>query len=99
MNKVYITAAGKFFPNQPVSNDQMEDYLGRINDNASRTKNIFLRKNGIQARHYALDTDQQTTHTAYQMAANAIEDCLEKANTDGSDIEFLSAATTQSDLP
>ena len=33
------------------------------------------------------------------MAANAIEDCLEKAKMDGSDIEFLSAATTQSDLP
>lgn len=99
MNKVYITAAGKFFPNQPVSNDQMEDYLGRINGAVSRTKNIFLRKNGIQSRYYALDTDQQTTHTAYQMAANAIEDCLEKVNKDGSEIEFLSAATTQSDLP
>lgn len=99
MNKVYITAAGKFFPNEPVSNDQMEDYLGQINGTASRTKNIFLRKNGIKSRYYALDTGQQTTHSTYQMAASAIEECLQNANMNGSEVEFLSAATTQSDLP
>lgn len=99
MSKVYITAAGKFFPNQPVSNERMEDYLGKINGTSSRTKNIFLRKNGIQSRHYALNTDQQTTHTAYRMAANAIEDCLGRSTTDSREIDFLSAATTQSDLP
>lgn len=99
MSKVYITSAGKFFPNQVVDNDQMEDHLGKINGIASRTKDIFLRKNGIRSRYYAMDTNQQTTHTAYQMAANAISDCLEKSATTSGEIDFLSAATTQSDLP
>ena len=99
MSKVYITAAGKFLPNDPVDNDQIEDYLGKINDIPSRTKNIFLRKNGIRSRYYAMDKHQQTTHTAYQMAANAINDCLEKSGTASREIDFLSAATTQSDLP
>ncbi|HEY6503242.1 MAG TPA: beta-ketoacyl-ACP synthase III, partial [Chitinophagaceae bacterium] len=99
MSKVYITAAGKFLPNSPVDNDQMEDYLGKFNGAVSRTKNIFLRKNGIKSRYYALDKQQQTTHTAYQMAANAINDCLEKSTISSGQVDFLSAATTQSDLP
>jgi 3-oxoacyl-[acyl-carrier-protein] synthase-3 len=99
MNKTYITAAGKFFPNEVVGNEQMEDYLGKINGTGSRTRNIFLRKNGIRSRYYALDLNQQTTHTAYQMAANAIADCLDKSSLSASDVDFLSAGTTQSDLP
>jgi 3-oxoacyl-[acyl-carrier-protein] synthase III len=99
MSKVYITAAGKFFPNESVANEEMEDYLGLIHRNKSRTKDIFLRKNGIRSRYYALDRAQQTTHTAYRMAAEAITDCLSKANVNGNEIEFLSTATTQSDLP
>lgn len=99
MNKVYITAAGKYFPNSEVNNDEMEDYLGKINGVASRTKNIFLRKNGIRSRYYAMDKQQRTTHTAYGMAARAIDDCLQKSSTNNTEIDFLSAATTQSDLP
>ena len=28
-NEVYITKAAKFLPNQPILNDEMEDYLGK----------------------------------------------------------------------
>ncbi|HJT74154.1 MAG TPA: hypothetical protein VJ720_09050, partial [Chitinophaga sp.] len=99
MNKVFITATGKFLPNSPVSNNEMEDYLGRVNGAPSRTKDIFLRKNGIKTRYYALDKNQQTTHQAYQMAAHAINSCLEGAGAGKQEVDFLSAATTQSDLP
>jgi 3-oxoacyl-[acyl-carrier-protein] synthase-3 len=99
MSKVYITAAGKFFPNDVVNNQQIENYLGKINGVESRTKNIFLRKNGIQSRYYAMDIHQQTTHTVHEMAANAIDDCLQKSTIDSRQVDFLSAATTQGDLP
>ncbi len=99
MSKVYITATGSFLPNDPVANTEMEAFLGKLHDKPSRTKDIFLRKNGIKTRYYALDREQHTTHKAYEMAAHAIKDCLSNSDLDATEVEFLSAATTQSDLP
>ena len=99
MSEVYITATGSFLPNEPVGNEEIENFIGLINDTPSRTKNIFLRKNGIKTRYYALDKDQNTTHKAYEMAALAIKDCIEKSPIAINEVEMLSTATTQSDLP
>ncbi|WP_026976245.1 beta-ketoacyl-ACP synthase III [Flavobacterium tegetincola] len=99
MKKVYITATGSYLPNEPVSNQDMEDFLGLINETPSRTKAIFLRKNGIKTRYYALDKQQNSTHKAYEMAASAIKNCIANSTLNSSEIEMLSAATTQSDLP
>lgn len=47
MPEVYITRSGKFLPNDSISNDEMEDFLGLINDNTSKARRIVLRNNGI----------------------------------------------------
>jgi len=99
MTKVYITSTGSFLPNAPVANADMENFLGLFNNVPSRTKDIFLRKNGIKTRHYALDTNQQTTHKAYEMAALAVKNCINASSLAYDEIEMLSTATTQSDLP
>lgn len=99
MSKVYITATGSYLPNEPVANEEMERFLGLINETPSRTKDIFLRKNGIKTRHYALDKQQNSTHKAYQMAAQAVKNCIAISSLDIKEVEMLSAATTQSDLP
>ena len=99
MENVYITAAGSFLPNQPVENAEMEDYLGMVGGTPSRMKAIYLRKNGIKQRYYALDKHQNTTHLAYKMAAQAVKRCISNSSVDSSEIRLLSAATTQSDLP
>jgi 3-oxoacyl-[acyl-carrier-protein] synthase-3 len=99
MNSVYITSTGSFLPNAPVSNGHMEDFLGLLNNIPSRTKDIFLRKNGIKTRYYALDQQQNTTHKAYEMAALAVRDCLDRSGVGYDEVEMLSTATTQSDLP
>ena len=70
--KVYITATSSYFPNEKVVNDDMELYLGKLGDKPSRLKSIVLRQNGIKSRYYALDTNQQITHTNAEMAAKAI---------------------------
>ncbi len=99
MDTVYLTAAGKFLPGLPISNDEIEDYLGRLFDKPSRTRSRILRQNGILTRHYALDKEQHATHTVSGMAAAAIGDCLQRAGVSPEEIEFLAAATTQGDLP
>jgi len=98
MDTVYLTAAGKFLPGQPISNDEMEDYLGVLFDKPSRTRSRMLRQNGILTRHYAMDRQQRCTHTVSGMTAAAISDCLQRAGVARGEIGFLAAATTQGDL-
>lgn len=70
--EVFITKAAKFFPNDPVSNDDMECYLGMVDGKPSKARRIVLRRNGIKQRYYAMDREGNTTHTNVQMAANAV---------------------------
>lgn len=99
MENVYITGLGAFLPNEPVSNDQMEDYLGRINGKESKVKNRILYQNGIKQRYYALNKNQESTHSNAEMAATAVERALDKSGLMAKDVELLSVGTTQGDLP
>ena len=97
LNEVYITNTAAFFPNDPVSNDEMEDYLGYINDAPSRSKAIVLRNNGIKNRFYALTKQGKPTHTNAQMTAEAVR-ALFKDTPDGiKDIQLLSTGTSTPD--
>lgn len=80
-------------PNDPISNDQMEDYLGRIDGRPSKAKGIILRNNQIKTRHYAIDmTTGKSTHTNYQLATKAIEGLLDEHFTKD-DIEMLACGS------
>jgi 3-oxoacyl-[acyl-carrier-protein] synthase III len=70
---VYINQTSAYFPNDPVSNDEMEEYLGYINNKPSKSKKIVLRNNGITNRYYALNKQHKSTHTNAQMTAEAIK--------------------------
>lgn len=94
----YITALGKFLPGEPVPNDEMEDYLGRIGNKPSRLKARILKQNGIQTRHYALDKEGQVRYWNSEMAAKAVADALQHAEIKASNIEYLAAATSSGDL-
>ena len=97
MFKVYIARAGKFLPNEPISNDKMESYLGLINDAASKARRIILRNNGIITRYYALDTNGKATHSNAEMANLAIEKLYDESFTKN-DVELLSCGTSTPDL-
>tara|TARA_R110002049_G_scaffold305404_1_gene501972 strand:+ start:1224 stop:3074 length:1851 start_codon:yes stop_codon:yes gene_type:complete len=99
MNEVYITSSGIFLPNEAISNDEMEDFLGRIDGKDSRLKDRILKQNGIKTRYYALDKNQETTHSNSQLAVNAINDALSKSSLSSTDVELLCTGTTQGDLP
>ncbi|PCJ91878.1 MAG: hypothetical protein COA50_16200 [Flavobacteriaceae bacterium] len=99
MKEVFITSSGVFLPNKAVSNEEMEDFLGRINDKDSRAKERVLKQNGIKTRYYALNKKQETTHSNAQLAIHAIEDALKKSSLRAKDVQLLCAGTTQGDLP
>jgi 3-oxoacyl-[acyl-carrier-protein] synthase-3 len=52
---VFLTRTAAFLPFSPVSNEDIEEVLGRIAGKASRARRLILRSNGIQSRHYAID--------------------------------------------
>jgi len=97
LNEVYITNTAAFLPNIPVSNDEMEDYLGYINGAPSRSKAIVLRNNGIKNRFYALTKEGQPTHTNAQMTAEAVKALFKDNPEEIKNIELLSTGTSTPD--
>lgn len=98
MNGVYINSIGKFLPGEPINNDQMEEYLGKVGDRPSKVKSRILKSNGIQQRYYALDRSQNTTYLNSEMAAHAVRDALSQLNLEPEAIDLLSAGTSWPDL-
>ena len=96
-NEVYITNTSSFFPNDAVSNDEMEEYLGYINDSPSRSKAIVLRNNGIKRRFYALKKDGTSTHTNAQMTSLAVNALFKNVPAGIKSIELLSCGTSTPD--
>jgi 3-oxoacyl-[acyl-carrier-protein] synthase-3 len=97
LKEVYINNTSAFFPNDPVSNDEMEEYLGYINATPSRSKAIVLRNNGIKRRFYALTKEGTSTHTNAQMTALAVKALFKNNPADIKSIELLSCGTSSPD--
>ncbi|KAF2339376.1 beta-ketoacyl-ACP synthase III [Flavobacterium tistrianum] len=97
MFEVYITKAAKYLPNEAVSNDEMEAYLGLINDTASKARRIILRNNKITSRYYAVDKDGKSTHSNAELTRNAILPLFDE-NFTPQDVEVLSCGTSTPDI-
>jgi 3-oxoacyl-[acyl-carrier-protein] synthase-3 len=96
-NRVYIQAAGYHLPGEPVDNQAMDDFIAPLNRISLRIKNKILAENGIQTRYYAIDKNGETVTSHTQLAANAINDCLARANTSLSDVSLLAVGSSGSD--
>lgn len=96
MFEVYITKSSKYLPNESISNDEMENYLGMINNTASKARRIVLRNNGITSRYYALDKNGLPTHNNSELTAKAIEGLYDDLFT-SKDVELLSCGTSTPD--
>lgn len=97
MVDVYINAIEKFMPNEPVFNDEIEDYLGYIGGKKSKAKNIVLRSNGIKRRFYVLEKGtQKQLFTNAELCSNAIKK-LQNISFSLDDIEVLACGTTSPD--
>jgi 3-oxoacyl-[acyl-carrier-protein] synthase-3 len=94
---VYITNTSKFLPNEPVPNDDMELYLGYINDKPSKSKSIVLRNNGIKNRYYALTKGGKPTHTNAEMTALAVKELFKDNPEKIRETELLSCGTSSPD--
>jgi 3-oxoacyl-[acyl-carrier-protein] synthase III len=94
----YITATGAFLPGYPVSNDEIEDYIGKAGRASSDLKDLILTNCGIKTRHYGIDKNQQAVISNAAMAASAVRNAVERAGLESDEVELLTAATTLPDL-
>jgi 3-oxoacyl-[acyl-carrier-protein] synthase III len=97
LKQVYITNTSAFLPNDPVSNDDMEDYLGFINHKPSKSRKIVLRNNGIKTRYYALARGGKPTHTNAEMTALAVRALFAHQPGGLQHIDLLSCGTSSPD--
>ena len=97
LNEVYITRTASFFPNEPVSNDEMETFLGVINDQTSKSRRIVLRNNKILNRFYAIQPDGTPTHTNSEMVALAVRKLFENRPEELKEVDLLSCGTSSPD--
>src|SRR5215204_6012534 len=96
MEDVYITRIAKCLPNDPVSNDEMEDILGMVNGEPSRARQLVLVQNGINTRYYVHKKGGESTHNNAQLTAEAVRNLVDE-HFSLNDIEVLSCATTTPD--
>lgn len=97
LQEVFITRTAHYFPNNPVSNDEMEEYLGYINGKPSKSKRIVLRNNAITNRYYALEKGGKITHTNAQLTAEAIKELFKNDPEGIKHIDVMSCGTSSPD--
>lgn len=98
MNKVFINSLGVFLPGDPISNMDMENYLGFIGGKPSRYRALVLRQNKIKTRHYALLHDGSARHSNAGMAALAIKNAVERSEILLNDVSYMACATSMGDV-
>lgn len=94
---VRIAGTGSFLPNAPLTNDQLDDTLGRLTEAPQRVQTFvqnvgrrMLEGSGIQTRHFAVDPETRTlTHTLASLGEVAGRRALEMANIKPADIDLL----------
>ena len=95
--RVYVDAAAYFLPGEPVSNEQMDQYIAPLNKMSDRIKRRILAENGIKQRHYAIDAEGNTRWSNAAMAAEAIRRCLELGQTPLSSVSLLASGSSGGD--
>ncbi len=93
MQEVYIRNTSKFLPGRAVTNEEIEDYLGKINGHPSRSKRIILRQNKITERYYAIDKKGKLDYDNAEMTSKAIRS-LENDSISRNQIELLACGTS-----
>ena len=77
---VYVTGLGKFLPNEPVANDDIQSIIGRIGTGSEKLGRATLRRNGIKQRHYSCRSDGSYSHSNAEMASLAVSAAAESAS-------------------
>ena len=97
--EVFINDIAAFLPNDPVTNEEIEEVLGKIHDVRSRVKSRVLKNNGIRTRYYSIDrTTGRLNYTNASLTAEAVRHLKPYDHFSVKDIECLCCGTSMADL-
>lgn len=94
----YIVSTGRFLPGSPVSNEEIDEYLGAVGPNSAIVRDQTLLNNGIKTRYYAIDRQQRTVVSNTDMATNALREAMGRAGVTADDVDLIACGTTIADL-
>jgi 3-oxoacyl-[acyl-carrier-protein] synthase III len=94
LRDAFITGTGAFLPGEPVTNDRVEDFIGRVGGRKSPTGQRVLRWNGIDTRHYALTPAGEALYSNASMSAAAVVTALQDAGLGRESLQFLRPRAT-----
>lgn len=94
----YIKSMGKFLPGEPIPNEEIDEYIGQLGVGSAKLRERVIENSRIETRHYALDKEQRSQHSAAGMAASAVRDALGRAQVDIEQLDLISAASSSPDL-
>lgn len=105
LNRVYVSGTGRFLPNAPISNERIDDVLGRLTDAPPRVMGFMdnvsprmLADSGIAQRHFAVDPEtHRLTHTVASLGEEAARQALQAAGKSASDVDLLILASPNYD--
>ena len=97
MPDVYITRTSSYLPNSTVNNDDIEDFLGFVNDKKSKSKNLVLRSNKIKERYYALDKNGVATHTNAELTSLSVKQLFSENPDEIKEVDLLACGTSSPD--
>lgn len=96
--EAFVTGWGVFLPNEPVSNEEIDRVIGRVDRVSAAVKRRILMNNGIVRRFYAIDPKTGApTHTNRQMTAEAVRAVCSNASIPLDQIECLACGTATAD--
>ena len=95
---VFLNGTGVFLPGEPVDNDAIDAFIAPLDARSARIKRRILADNGIKTRHYAIDSEGRTTHSATHMAAAAARACLAASEVTLADVSVLCTGSSGGDL-
>ncbi|OQZ07091.1 MAG: hypothetical protein B6D36_01610 [Planctomycetes bacterium UTPLA1] len=94
---VHLAGTGSFLPGSPVTNDRLEDVLGRLDGAPPKVRSFveamgprMLERSGINARHFAVDPETgKLTHTFASMAEVACRNALAMADIRPQEVDLI----------
>jgi 3-oxoacyl-[acyl-carrier-protein] synthase-3 len=97
LSHVRIAGTGSFLPGKPITTDQIESLLGRLDNAPERVRSFvdnigkrMLDRGGVQTRHFAVDPETgRMTHTFATLAEPACRNALEMAGLKPQDVDLL----------
>lgn len=96
--QIYLNASGVWLPGRPVLCANIDTRVAPISRFSRRIKKSLIDASDLKPRHYAFDQNGNCSHSPSNMAANAIDHCLDSSSISLDKVSLLCVASNEVDF-